>query len=260
MLSIIIPSYKDPLLQKTVDSLLANAEGDIEIIAVLDGYWPEPSLGGDKRLRILHLGKNQGMRGAINAGVAISKGEYIMKTDGHCQFGKGFDKILLEKIEDNWVVVPRRYYLDTEKWEVMNVRPVDYQKFIYHQPTNRITAQEWINREKERENILIDENIIFQGSCWLMSRKHWDNVIKRLEDENYGPIAHESVEIAMKTFTSGGKVMVNKKTWYAHQHRKFGSSSGLESRRKGYDYTFEHWKDEIIKISRYFRLPGLPGL
>ena len=39
-LSIIIPSYYDPLLQKTIDSLLENAEGEIEIIAILDGYQP----------------------------------------------------------------------------------------------------------------------------------------------------------------------------------------------------------------------------
>ena len=37
MLSIIIPSYKDPLLQRTIDDILENAQGDIEIIAVLDG-------------------------------------------------------------------------------------------------------------------------------------------------------------------------------------------------------------------------------
>lgn len=33
MISIIIPSYKDPLLHKTIDSLFENAEGEIEVIA-----------------------------------------------------------------------------------------------------------------------------------------------------------------------------------------------------------------------------------
>ena len=81
MLSIIIPSYKDPLLHKTIDSLLSNAEGEIEIIPVLDGYYPETPIRNDKRIKILHLGKNRGMRGAINAGVLISRGEFIMRTD-----------------------------------------------------------------------------------------------------------------------------------------------------------------------------------
>ena len=55
------------MLNKTIESLLANAEGEIEVIAVLDGYWQE--VVGDPRVRVLHLGKNRGMRGAINAGI-----------------------------------------------------------------------------------------------------------------------------------------------------------------------------------------------
>jgi len=91
MLSVIIPSYKDPLLHKTIDSLLENAEGEIEIIPVLDGYWPETPIRSDPRIRIVHLGKNRGMRGAINAGVSVARGEFIMRTDEHCMFAKGFD-------------------------------------------------------------------------------------------------------------------------------------------------------------------------
>ena len=96
MLSIVIPSYKDPLLHKTIDSLLENAEGEIEIIPVLDGYWPARPIKNDERVRVLHLGKNRGMRGAINAGIAISRGEHLMRTDEHCAFGKGYDRILTE--------------------------------------------------------------------------------------------------------------------------------------------------------------------
>ena len=81
-LSIIIPSWKDPFLIKTIDSILSNSGlgSDIEIIVVLDGYWVE-NIIEDPRVRYLHLGKNRGMRGAINAGVSISRGEYIMRTD-----------------------------------------------------------------------------------------------------------------------------------------------------------------------------------
>ena len=32
MISVVIPSYRDPLLQKTIDSLLQNAEQEIEVI------------------------------------------------------------------------------------------------------------------------------------------------------------------------------------------------------------------------------------
>ena len=259
MLSIIIPSYKDPLLQKTVDSLLENAEREIEIIPVLDGYLPDSPLKEDPRIKALCLEKNLGMRNAINSGVRAAKGEYIMKCDSHCMFGKGFDRLLLENIEDNWVVVPRLYRLDTDKWEVMKERPMDYQKFIFYQPTNKIAAQEWISRTRERKDVLIDENIVFQGSCWLMSRKHWDNAIKRLEEENYGTFAQEPTEIAMKTFVAGGKTMVNKKTWYAHKYRKFRRTYRLSSEeiKKGNDYVLNNLRGELAKINERFGLFGL---
>src|SRR5258708_1086980 len=128
MLSVIIPSYKDPLLHKTINSLLENAEGEIEIIAVLDGYWSSQPFINNKKVKILHLGKNLGMRRAINAGVAISKGEYLMRTDEHCSFGKGFDVILTKDCKPNWIVTPRRYFLDPEKWETMDIPPVDHTK------------------------------------------------------------------------------------------------------------------------------------
>jgi hypothetical protein len=75
-LSVIIPSWKDPLLHKTIDDLLIKSElGDqLEIIAVLDGYWPVVPVKIHPRVRVLHLGKNRGMRDAINAGILISRG------------------------------------------------------------------------------------------------------------------------------------------------------------------------------------------
>ena len=254
MLSIIIPSYKDPLLQKTIDSLLENSEKEIEIIVVLDGYKPELPLRENPRVKILPFEKNLGMRNAINSGVKISKGEYIMKCDEHCKFGKGFDRILLEEIKDNWVVIPRLYKLDTEKWEVMEGRGNDYNKLVIHESTQRLTGLDWIRRTKERKDILIDETMSFQGSCWLTSRKWWDTAIRELEEKGYGKFAQEATEIGMKTFVAGGKVMVNKKTWYAHKHRKFGRPYGIsgEEIKAGNDYSLNLWKDEYQKLKKYF--------
>ena len=71
MISIIIPSYRDPYLNDTVGSLLQNAKGEIEVICVLDGYWEAPI--GDPRVKVVHLGRNKGMRNAINVGVRAAK-------------------------------------------------------------------------------------------------------------------------------------------------------------------------------------------
>src|SRR3989304_9736446 len=115
-LSILIPARNEIFLQQTISDLLTKAEGSIEVIAIFDGYWPIPQLTEDIRLKIIHRGRPQGMRAAINAGASIAKGRYLMKCDAHCMFEQGYDKILVNECDKNWVVVPRRYSLDPEKW------------------------------------------------------------------------------------------------------------------------------------------------
>ena len=92
-LSCIIPSYKDPLLHSTIDSILKNSKlgNGIEVIVTLDGYWPH-DIHPDERVKYIHLGKNVGMREAINTGVRVAKGDYLMRTDEHCIYAEGFDR------------------------------------------------------------------------------------------------------------------------------------------------------------------------
>ena len=49
MISIIIPAHREPYLQKTIDSLLEGAVGDVEILPVLDGWNPEKPSAEQKR-------------------------------------------------------------------------------------------------------------------------------------------------------------------------------------------------------------------
>jgi len=247
MLSVIIPSYKDPLLQRTIDSLLQTAVGEIEIIAVLDGYWPDPQLIDEKRLRVVHLGENRGMRGAINAGVSVSRGEYIMRTDEHCVFGQGFDRIITENMEDNWIVTPRRYFLDPVRWEIMDIPPIDYEKLVI-QEGKKFAGQKWDSRTKERKDIMVDETMAMQGSCWLMKRSWWDKVIGELQTEGYGPLYQDSHEMVFKTWKAGGELMLNKNTWFAHKHRSFPRTHnyGTAEALPGWTYSLNLWRDYYL--------------
>ena len=247
MLSIIIPAYKEPLLKPTIQSLLDNAEGDIEVIAVLDGYWLNPEeIVSDKRVRYLHLGKSRGMRDAINAGVDISRGEYIMRTDSHCSFGKGYDRILTETLEENWIITPRRYFLDPDKWEVMDITPVDDMKLkiVNYDRGQKFSGVVW-----NRPNLpAIHETMAMQGSCWAMKRSWWDKVIGRLQTEGYDTHYQDSHEMVFKTWKAGGKLMVNTNTWHAHKHRKFPRTHGYggEKADKCFAYALSVWRDYYL--------------
>lgn len=253
-LSVIIPSYKDPLLHKTIDSLLQNSElgDDLEVIAVLDGYVPKVPVIEDPRVRVLHLKENRGMRGAINAGVEFSRGKYLLRTDEHCAFGPGYDRILTETCEDNWIVTPRRFFLDVEKWEVMDIPPVDYSKLKIRNPGPKFFGVEWKSRTKQRADIMIDETMAMQGSCWLMPRSWWDKVIVKLESEGYGTHYQDSIEMVFKTWQAGGKLMVNKNTWYAHKHRIFPRTHnyGGEEAHAGFAFSINLWGEYYKEIKK----------
>lgn len=231
-ISVIIPARHERFLAQTVADVFQKATGSIEAIVVLDGYWPEPPLADWDNLVIIHRGQARGMRPAINAAAAIAKGDYLMKCDAHCMFGEGFDEVLKADCDDDWIIIPRRKRLDAENWCVQDVRKpdVDYNYLSY--PDNPadfggpgLNGRIWTQKALERTNPKydIDEELSFQGSCWFMPRDYF-YYLELMDVENWGPFWNEAQELGFKSWLSGGKVMRNKKTWYAHLHKgkKYG--------------------------------------
>ncbi|MCK5408822.1 MAG: glycosyltransferase, partial [Candidatus Heimdallarchaeota archaeon] len=262
LLSIVIPNRNEMFLKKTVDDILSKAEGDIELIIVMDGIWVDIDEFTDIRIRMLHHGTerdSRGMRASINAGMAVAQGEYVMKIDGHCMVDKGFDVKLKAVCKDNYIVIPRRHRLDPEEWKIADggKLPVDYMAIDYPFKTpfhhaNGLHGHIWNQRYHENKDIEIDDTPSFQGSCYFMTRKHWDEVVGPLNDENYGPFSSEAQEVGFKTWFSGGRVVVNKNVWYAHLHKgkKFGRGFAFSNAQykkhlaeiqKGQKYCIDYW-------------------
>jgi glycosyltransferase involved in cell wall biosynthesis len=279
MVSIVIPARNEKYLNPTIEELLKNARGEIEIIVNLDGYWPDPIIG-DPRVRYIHKGEAQGMRAGINSAVAIARGKYIMKIDGHCMVDEGYDVKLVADCEPNWVVIPRRKRLDAENWCIQDVgKPdVDYNYLSF--PDNpadfggpglngRIWTQKIVDRRDPKYDI--DEELSFQGSCWFMHRDHFYDM-ELMDDENWGPFWNEAQELGFKTWLSGGKVMRNKKTWYAHLHKGKKEGRGYSMPNswavKGATYANEWlykdkvWHKQIYPLSwlieRFMPMPTWP--
>lgn len=246
---------------------MENATGEIEVLPVLDGYEP-PEIIGDPRVRYLRV-DSIGMRAAISAAAAAAESEYLMKLDAHCMVAKGFDEALSADCEENWVVIPRRYRLDPENWCINKEKEsVDYEHFIYPKKFNPISLHgwRWSGRKEARKDILIDDCLTFQGSCWFMTKKHFERN-KFLQVEGYnGMPQQEAEEIGLTTWLGGGRVVTNKKTWYAH-HRKPSGTRGYfldwKQTRECYEYSYNHWvnehKEGFIKlIESFWPIPGWP--
>jgi len=256
-LSVIIPSYKDPFLNKTIEDILQNSGlgDDIEIIVVFDGYWGTPL--ADNRIRYVHLGRNRGMRGAINAGVSVARGTYLMRTDEHCKYAPGFAKEMLSVIQPNWIMTAKRYFLDPYKWEVMDVEPFIYEKLKIRSNEDgsdvKFEGQRWKSRDRERKDIMVDETFAFQGSFWIMPHQWWKDVIKELQTEGYGPHLQDSHEMHFKTWQAGGKIIVDKNTWFAHKHWTFnrthqnGTPENPAEAEKSFKYALDTWKEYYLK-------------
>lgn len=252
-LSVIIPSFKDPLSVPTIQSLLDTSElGDkLEIIQVFDGYWPDFKLIQDPRVRYIHLGKNVGMREAINLGVRVARGEFIMRTDEHCMFDKGFDKKMTDVCQPDWIMTATRLALDPVKWEVMkDVEPFIYEKLKIR--NGKFEGQRWRTRAEERKDIPVDETMAMQGSCWVMPRAWWNKVIVELDTERYGQMYQDQHEMIFKTWKAGGKMMVNKNTWFAHKHVSFPRTHryGDQGAEPKIGHLIEDWGqyyEEVVK-------------
>ena len=115
--SVLIPSRDEFYLAKTVQDILVKAAGPVEVIAVLDGYWPEPPLDDYPNVHLIHWSESKGMRAAINAAASIAKGEYLLKLDSHCSISEHWDNRLKSLTNEDVVQVPIRYKLNADTWE-----------------------------------------------------------------------------------------------------------------------------------------------
>lgn len=250
-LSMIIPNRNSPFLTKTIESILENAVEDIEVLVNVDEAPPDREVK-DSRVKYFYPTRTIGMRGGINFCAHQAEGHFICKCDDHVLFGPGFDRILKEA-EDDWVVIPRRYSLDAENWTIENnpKGPRDYHYLCYPQKGKHhddgIHGVEWPQRTRERTGpeYAIDDTMSMQGSCWFVSRTYFLNFMEGMSEVGYGQFAQEAQEIGLKCVLSGGRLVVNKNTWYAHLHKghRYGRMYHLDETQNvaGINWSAEFW-------------------
>jgi len=219
--SVIIPARKELYIRETLRDLYANHVGDIEVILVIDGPMPDYEIPEYKGLRIYHNPKVLGLRPILNAAVDVARGKFILKMDCHCTIGEGWDKILKADCEDNWIVIPRRYWFDAPTWTIKDKPLVDCMRYMYPRGrvyNPRLTARPWPERAARHEDKMLIEDMSYQGSMWFMHRKHFHRIGGMDPKDGYGTFGEEPQELGLKTQLGPweGKIMRNKNTWYAH--------------------------------------------
>lgn len=257
-LSVLIPSRNEMFLKRTIDDILSNIEADTEVIAVLDGAWADPVLEDHPRVTLIHHTGAIGQRAAVNEAARLSSAKYVMKADAHCSFDKGFDVKLMKDYKEGETVIPRMYNLHAFDWVCecgervyQGPRPQHCGKdmnreLVWKPRMNRRTDYALFDKELHfqywRQHPKGDETMCFVGACFFMSKDRYFELDGL--DEKHGSWGQMGVEIACKTWLSGGKLAVNKSTWFAHLFRTqpgFGFPYHLTEWEQGKAKEYSRW-------------------
>lgn len=248
--SIIIPSCNEKYLKRTLDNIYENATGDFEVLVGFNGPTDYPLIGNYPNLTLVYESKNIGLKPMINMLAKLANGEYIYKSDAHCAFGKGFDEILQEKMQDDWIVTPRFYVLDKNTWEWQDDRFYDYFylccPFTDPRGLRFKAGGHWPERTKERleSHPDVDKTPSMHGSGWFVNREYFLKILDGFPETDPFGHAQEPIWLGLKNWLIGGKLMVNKKTWYAHLHQDSKERGYPEDRahtERTYNETADYW-------------------
>lgn len=246
--SVIIPARAEgDVLQKTVADVLAKATGDIEVIVGFDGP-PYNALPDDPRVKAMCNKEVIGLKANLNQLAQAATGQWLMKTDAHCMFAPGFDETLAADMQPDWIVTPRFYVLDAARWAWQDDRFYDY--FYLSCPFTdprgfRFKAGgHWGEHTQAWLNMLIDETPQIHGSCWFVARDYYLNTLGGFPTDDPFGHAQEPPYLGLKTWLGGGRVMVNKKTWYAHMHQ--------QGDRRGYTMSNRHVAQSYKLVADYW--------
>ena len=279
-LSILIPARNEQFLSRTVEDIIAKKRGNTEVIVVLDGAWAEPGIKDHPDVTIIYHNQSIGQRAATNEAARLSTAKYVAKTDGHCTFDEGFDVKLMADMQDDWTVVPtmknlhafdwvcpnghRRYQspsgpcrtcgLETTMDITWEAKPSpNSNSYCFDQDLHFQYFRDFEKRPEGKDKLT--ESMSLQGSFFMCTReKYWE---LGLCDEGHGSWGQQGVEVALKTWLSGGRVIVNKNTWYAHMFRTQGGDFGFPyplSQRdvdKAREYSRNLWLGKNWPLAKY---------
>lgn len=249
-LSVLIPSRNEQFLARTVEDLLAHIQGDTEIVVVLDGAPANPSLPEHERLRVIEHAASIGQRAATNEAARMANGKYLMKVDAHCAFDEGFDVKMLADANERWTMVPVMRNLHVFDWVCAQGHRRYQSKSGPCEVCGGATTQEMVwNPKRSPQSTAycfdpsphfqyfgefkkrpagqgpLSETMSLQGSCFMLTKERYFAL--NICDEAFGSWGSQGIEVAVKTWLSGGKVICNHRTWYAHCFRTQGGDWGF---------------------------------
>lgn len=266
MISILITAKNEEFLQHTIDSILKSAKTPVEILVGLDGVFAE--VKEHPQVKVFYKEQGIGQRAMLNFLARQAKYEWLMKLDAHIILSDGFDKAMLEDMEEDICLVPQLLNLHAYDWKCSGCGAKQYQglkpqgkcckweKDIVWQPQPKpIHSTFYFNSDlvfEATDEVLKDpvgDVMTIQGMVFLVHRDKYFEL--NLNDESFGSWGSQGNEIALKYWLTGGRVKCTKKAWLAHLFRGFE------------EFPYERNMSEVhnahLKAKRMFMCNNLEG-
>src|SRR4030042_1336243 len=292
-LSIIIPARCEMFVARTVKDIIEHKKGKTEIIVGLDGEWAEPPIEDHPDVTIVRVGESIGQRAITNMCAKLSKAKYLVKIDAHCAFDEGFDVKMMAEMRDDWTMVPVMRNLHAFDWvcenehrryqgpsgpcaqcgesterDVVWIAKTNPQCTSYcFDPEPHFQYFREFKRRLEGKGD-ITETMSLQGSCFMVTKDKFFEL--DLCGEEFGSWGSQGIEVAAKTWLSGGRLVCNHKTWYAHLFRTkqdFGFPYHISGKQVGHAKKYakelffnNKWEKQVRPLSwlldRFWPVPG----
>jgi len=264
-ISVIIPARSEEFLRETIQDIVDHSEADTEIIALLDGEWSEPAIPQNDKVNIIYVPESIGQRGAAKLAARLADGKYIVKTDAHCTFDQGWDRKMLEAFEksgDNVVMVPEMKNLHAYDWKCFKCGCRIYQdrapkcpecgskmkKKMLWRPRRGTHSfsycfdsdphfqywNDYLHRDEYKQDLERDgitQSMSLQGSFFMCTREKYFSL--DVDDDTMGSWGNQGLMVACKFWLSGGRVLVNHNTFYAHMFRTKSATFGFPYPQSG---------------------------
>lgn len=209
MITVVIPTTKadEIYLKRTIESVRKTAVSPIEIMVLYDGFVPRKKQGDVYQV----FEKPIGIRAGLNIAAKCAKGDYIVKLDAHCALSQRWDVRMKHSCRDKTIVTTIVDTLDEKTWQGkgrdMSFVTLDGNlKIQYVKP--------WIPKSKRKQE---EETLAFIG-CFIMLKK--DYLIANPLNEQYGFWGNLGAELSLRTWLTGGRVILRTDVTCAHLFRK----------------------------------------
>jgi len=192
--SVMIASYKEKYLDKTINNISKMAKGQIEILTIEDE-------------------KQEGRRVLFNRMARLATGKYLYIVDAHCRLTKGWDTKMKKICGVRDLVVSKIDDLDEKTW---NFRGYNYGRVYLD---NDLVEKWW----KPDGDVEIQETMGMTGCSFMLRKKrYWELGGYTKELSRWGS---DGPEWALKIWLSGGRCLLHTGVTCGHLFKKPGEET-----------------------------------